>query len=256
MSKKNENPDLLLDYHLLSYDEIDSTSEEARRLAKNGGQHGAFVWAKSQTHGRGRYGRQWISEPGNLFVSILLTPNCEIEKATQLSFVAALAAQETISQIVPPGPSVTSKWPNDILVDGRKIAGILLESFQEDGKFWVVIGVGVNVDSSPEGTTFPATCLKEEGVEIVSAKIVLSRFIHQFVAQYNIWQQKGFAPIRRAWMKTAWNLGEPILAALPNEEIQGIFKEISTDGALIVMQNGKRRTVHAADVFPCEREIA
>ncbi len=251
MTKKASS--LLNDYHLLACEELDSTNEEAKRLAKGGGAHGAFIWAKKQSAGHGRYGRPWVSEEGNLFTSVLLAPECGMEKATQLSYVAGLAAHETISALLPEGVEASCKWPNDIVVNGHKLAGLLLESFQHDDKFWVVIGLGVNVESHPEGVNFPATSLRGEGVEIISAKIVLSRFIHQFIECYNLWERKGFAPIRRAWMKHAWRLGEPIRAVTAGEEVEGIFKDVDADGALVLQISArKKRLIHTADVFPAE----
>jgi BirA family biotin operon repressor/biotin-[acetyl-CoA-carboxylase] ligase len=247
---------LLSAYHLLSYDEIDSTNEEAKRLARGGGAHGAVIWAKQQTAGRGRYGRKWESAEGNLFVSILLSPDCDIQKMTQLSYVAGLAAHEAIAPLLPDGQGVFCKWPNDILVEDQKLAGILLESFQHDATQWVVLGFGVNVDSFPKDVMFPATSLTAQGVEIISAKIVLSRFIHHFIANYDLWEKKGFAPIRRNWLKCAWRLGQPIRACLPNEEVEGVFKDIDADGGLVLMtKDKKKRTIHTADVFASTTQL-
>lgn len=253
MTKQTLN--LLNDYHLLAYDTLDSTNDEAKRLAKNGAAHGAVVWAKKQTAGRGRYGRPWVSEEGNLFASMLLAPSCDAGALPQLSFVAGIAAQEALAPLLP-DKKVSCKWPNDILVDGKKFAGILLESFEYEGRRWVIIGFGVNVNSHPDEVMFPATSLCEEGVEIISAKIVLSRFIHHFIEWYNRWEKKGFASVRRAWMKCAWQLGQPMQAKLPNEEVEGIFREIDKTGALVLLTAPrKRRFIHAADVFPLEKPL-
>lgn len=251
-------PNLLNDYHLLSYDELDSTNEEARRLAEGGGAHGAVVWARRQTQGRGRMGREWISEEGNLFCSLLLAPGCDIQTASQLSFVAAVAAVETIGPILPDGGDLSCKWPNDILLNGKKLGGILLESFEtadmNPGKNgmvrWVVVGLGMNIDTCPADADFPATFIKEAGVEIVSAKIVLSRFIHHFITAYDLWSKKGFAPIRKAWMEHAWRLGEEMTVRLPGETLKGTFEEIDNTGRLVLkVAKGKKVTVSAGDVF-------
>lgn len=253
---KQPTSNLLSSYHLLSYDTIDSTNEEAKRLARGGGAHGAVVWAKRQMAGRGRYSRVWESMEGNLFCSILLAPPCGIEQMTQLSYVAGLAAYEAIAPLLPDAQAVFCKWPNDILVEDKKLAGILLESFQHDGTQWVVLGLGVNVNAHPQEVMFPATSLTEQGVEIISAKIVLSRFIHHFIANYDVWEKRGFAPIRRSWLKCAWRLGAPIRAALPHEEVEGIFKDIDTTGGLVIqMADRKKRIIHTADVFACETHL-
>jgi len=251
-------PNLLNDYHLLSYDELDSTNEEARRIAEGGGSHGAVIWAKQQTQGRGRMGRLWVSSEGNLFCSILLAPGCEPATAAQLSFVAAVAVIETLKSILPENDDIYCKWPNDILLDGKKIGGILLESFetadinpaQNKMVRWVVVGVGINVDSCPVHTDIPATYLKTAGVEIISAKIVLSRFIHQFITQYDIWAKRGFAPIRRQWLKHAFRLGEHIEVRLPKDTYHGIFEGIDSKGQLLIQpKEGKVIKVGAGDVF-------
>src|SRR5271154_795990 len=124
--KPKTNSNLLNDYHLLSFDALDSTNEEARRLANGGGCHGAVIWAKRQTEGKGRLGRVWISSEGNLFVSVLLQPDKPLKEFSQLSFVTAVAALEALEALIPEGRKLTCKWPNDILIDGRKLGGILL----------------------------------------------------------------------------------------------------------------------------------
>ena len=249
---------LLNDYHLLSYDELDSTNEEARRLAEGGGSHGAVLWAKSQTAGRGRMGRLWVSAEGNLFCSILLQPGCAQATAAQLSFVAAVAAAETLESLIPDSDEIQCKWPNDILLGSKKIGGILLESFETPDIAnaspkmvrWVVVGVGINVDSCPVNTDIPATYLKEAGVEIISAKIVLSRFIHHFITEYDIWAKKGFAPIRKKWLDYAFRIGKPIEVRLPKETHTGIFEGIDTNGQLLLKSRGnKRMSISAGDVF-------
>jgi len=251
-------PNLLNDYHLLSYDELDSTNEEARRLAEGGGAHGAVLWAKRQTAGRGRMGRLWVSAEGNLFCSILLTPNCDPQTAAQLSFVTAVAMIETLKPIVSEDSEIACKWPNDILLNGKKVGGILLESFetadmapgQNKMLRWVVVGVGINIDSCPENTDIPATFLKEAGVEIISAKIVLSRFIHHFITEYDLWAKKGFAPIRKRWMEYAFREGKPIEVRLPKETHIGVFEGIDTSGQLMLkLKTGKRMAISAGDVF-------
>lgn len=167
-------------------------------MPKAAGYHGAVIWAKRQTEGRGRMGRNWISPEGNLFVSILLQPEKPQTELCQLSFVAAVAAIEALQPLLESDKRLQCKWPNDVLLNDKKAWRHLLENFQVgDGKPWVVVGVGINVDSYPPRNRIPATCLKDAGVELVSAKIILSRFVHHFIGRYNEWNSKGFAPIRK-----------------------------------------------------------
>ncbi len=253
MGKEAEKT-LLHDYHLLSYDALDSTNAEARRLAGGGASHGAVIWAKRQSAGRGRMGREWVSAEGNLFVTVLLAPQAPLAECAQLSFVAALAVAETLEGILPNPETIRCKWPNDVLVEGKKISGILLESFTTkelmSNRQWIAVGVGINVDNYPEHVMFPATCLREEGVELISAKIVLSRFIHHFIHCYDQWEAEGFAPIERAWKKRAYNLNKPVEVIVGDDQLHGTFVGINAHGHLLLRDKKKAITpISAGDVF-------
>jgi BirA family biotin operon repressor/biotin-[acetyl-CoA-carboxylase] ligase len=245
---------LLDDYHLLSYDALDSTNAEAKRLAGGGASHGAVIWAKRQTAGRGRMGREWVSAEGNLYVTVLLSPTVALERCAQLSFVAALAVAETLEGIVPDPAAIRCKWPNDVLANGKKISGILLESFTTkelvSERQWIAVGVGINVDNFPEHVMFPATCLREEGVELISAKIVLSRFIHHFIHRYDAWASKGFPAIERDWTTRAHHLNKPVEVIVGDARIEGIFTGIDAQGCMLLSDKKKATQVVAAgDVF-------
>ena len=241
---------LLNDYHLLSYDVLDSTNEEAKRLAGGGGAHGAVIWAKRQTNGRGRMGRTWISAEGNLFVSILIEPPVALDKCSQLSFVTSVAVAETLEAIVSDPKDIACKWPNDVLCAGKKIGGILLESFQSGGRNWLAVGVSINIDTFPEHVMFPATCLRDAGVELISAKIVLSRFIHHFIARYDEWANKGFGALEKAWTARAYHLGKPIEVVVGDTQHEGTYEGIDKEGRLMLKDSkGKVMGITAGDVF-------
>ncbi len=252
---------LLESYHLLSYESLDSTNEEAKRLAIGGGGHGAVIWAKRQDAGKGRMGRQWISHDGNLFVSLLLCPTAAQADWPQLSFAAVLAAADAVQPLLPQEEDLKVKWPNDLMLNGKKLGGILLEAFTtpaKDGqpaKSWIVVGVGINIENCPHASEIAegemlATHLKAAGVEIVSAKIVLSRFIHHFMQRYDAWCTKGFKPIRADWLKLAHPKGTPMRARLMNETITGIFQGLDETGACrLKPEEGKERLITAGDVF-------
>lgn len=260
MAKPAENT-LLNDYHLLTYDVLDSTNAEARRLAGGGASHGAVIWAKRQTAGRGRMGREWVSAEGNLFVTILLNPQVGMAECSQLSFVASLAVAETLTAIVPEPEQIRCKWPNDVLAKGKKISGVLLESFHVEGKGaqpWVAVGIGVNVDTYPEHVIFPATSLREAGVELISAKIVLSRLVHNFIHQYDLWAQKGFAATEKAWLKRAYHMDGAIEVMVGDETFAGTFAGINAEGHLLLREAGKKSLtpIAAGDVFYKEKARA
>ena len=239
-------------FQLFSYDNVDSTNEEAKRLAKKGIPDGAIVWAKEQSSGIGRRGRKWVSAKGNLFFSILLRPNCSVPEAMQLSFVTSLSIMEIIDDVLPESVNVNCKWPNDILVENRKISGILLESQSKPkGDIdWIVIGVGLNIKSFPKDLEFPATALIREGAkDYMCAGIMLELFSHHFLSIYKTWEKFGFETIRIAWLsRVAW-LGKKISVRLEQETLKGEFKNLDKDGALILLQNGVERRITAGDVF-------
>jgi BirA family biotin operon repressor/biotin-[acetyl-CoA-carboxylase] ligase len=248
---------LLNDYHLLTYDALDSTNSEARRLAGGGASHGAVIWARKQTAGRGRMGREWVSADGNLFVTVLLSPPAELRLCSQLSFVAALAVADTLEGILPAPADIACKWPNDVLVAGKKIAGILLESFTTkelvSERQWIAVGVGINVDSAPEHVLFPATCLRESGVELISAKIVLSRFVHHFISRYDQWESAGFPPLRKAWQGKAYQINRPVEVIVGEDRLQGVFAGIDEEGRLLLRNQQKQtQAIVAGDVFYAE----
>jgi BirA family biotin operon repressor/biotin-[acetyl-CoA-carboxylase] ligase len=240
---------LVEDYHLLSYQEVDSTNEEAKRLAVGGASHGAFIWAKKQTHGRGRAAREWVSREGNLFVSVLLSPDIDLKHYQEVSFVAALAVKEMLQPIVGSNYEISLKWPNDVLLNGKKVAGVLLETVLIAKKNWLIVGVGLNVDSHPKDVRYPATCLTEAGVQIISAKIALSRFIHHFVGRYDMWMKEGFSPVRAAWCEAGFRFGKSVTMEAGDEVINGVFADISPEGFMIVKTaKGDMRIIQAGEM--------
>ena len=150
---------LIPGYHLSVLQTADSTNSECRRLAENGGADGTIIQALSQSSGRGRRGRTWTSPEGNLYFSMIVRPECTVGKGLGLSFVTAVAMCNALGSIVAPMTEVLVKWPNDILLNHRKVCGFLLESHSDDkGNLkWIIIGCGVNVKSFPQNVEFPAT---------------------------------------------------------------------------------------------------
>jgi BirA family biotin operon repressor/biotin-[acetyl-CoA-carboxylase] ligase len=238
-------------YRLISLDSVGSTNDEARRLAAAGAEDGTLVWAREQSSGRGRRGRVWASPAGNLYLSLVLRPDCAPGEAAQLSFVAALAVGATCGGLVPPLVDLHYKWPNDVLLGGRKVSGILLESESDPaGRLaWLVLGVGINVAGAPEGTEFPATSLRDEGAGDLPVEPVLEAFARHFLAWTDRWLADGFAPVRAGWKRRAWRLGEEIRARLSNEELRGRFDDLDETGALVLETAAGRRRVTAGEVF-------
>lgn len=242
-------------YRLLSYDRLASTNDEAKRLARGGAEAGTVIWAREQHAGHGRRGRPWIGLAGNLFVSFILRPDCPPTQGSQLGFVAALALGEAVGASAPNGAELSCKWPNDVLLNGRKFAGILLESEARasDTLDWLILGVGVNVVQHPAVADYPTTSLRDEGCRIAEAGAMLEAFARCFSVWYERWRDEGFAPISAAWLRRATGIGGPVTVRLDHEVIEGLFLGLEPDGALALQTTAGPRRVAAGDVFPVSR---
>jgi BirA family biotin operon repressor/biotin-[acetyl-CoA-carboxylase] ligase len=250
---RNRDPRLPPAYRLVALEEIDSTNSEAKRLAEAGAEDGTLVWARSQTGGYGRQGRTWSSASGNLFLSLIVRPDCPLATAAQFSFIAAVALGDAFGSVAPPMIEVTYKWPNDVLLNGRKAAGILLESKgnAQQNLEWLVIGIGANITSFPTETRLPATSLHFEGCPTsVSAVDLLEAFGRHMLSWINIWLDDGFGPVRHAWLRHAQGLKEQIEVRLPSETLHGIFADLDADGTLLLqLPDGSERRIAAGDVY-------
>jgi BirA family biotin operon repressor/biotin-[acetyl-CoA-carboxylase] ligase len=245
-------PSLPLPFRVAAYETIGSTNDEAKRLARDGAAEGLIVWAQQQQSGRGRRGRAWVSPPGNLYISLVLRPRCRAAVAAQLGFVAALGLGEALGEPAPGSIDLRYKWPNDLLANGKKLAGILLETemVAGDQPDFVVMGVGVNLASSPRDVTYPATSLAEEGMTAIAPQTALTGFVRHFAPWLARWREEGFVPIRTAWLARAKGLGEAVQVRLERGTLDGRFLDLDGDGALLLgMPDGSRR-IAAGEIFP------
>jgi BirA family transcriptional regulator, biotin operon repressor / biotin---[acetyl-CoA-carboxylase] ligase len=244
-------PTLPSGYRLVCYDRVGSTNDEAKRLVRDGAAEGTVVWAREQTAGRGRLGHVWASPPGNLYLSLILRPDCPPRCAAQLGFVAALAVGNALGALLPALERLSYKWPNDVLVNGRKIAGILLESemTKPDELAFLIIGVGINLASSPRLAEYPATSVNEESLGEVGSAAMLEEFCRHFYFWEKLWSEKGFAPIRAAWLAHAASHRELIRVRLNTGTLYGRFLDIDDLGALLLEDAGEQRRISAGEVF-------
>lgn len=209
---------------------------------------GHWIIADRQTAGRGRRGRAWSDGAGNLMASVLVRAEGAVQ---QLSFVAALALYDALSASGGqgsriPGPRLSLKWPNDVLLDGVKMSGILLERAGDA----VIIGFGVNIVSHPEGTERPATSLAVASWPSIAPVDLLAQLMPAFAAARVIWATTGFDAIRHRWLAHAAGIGERIAARLGTETLEGCFEGLAGDGALeLRLDDGSLRPVHAGEVF-------
>ncbi len=229
----------------IDLDTVDSTNEDAFRRLAAGEATPLWITARRQSAGRGRSGRPWVSPVGNLHVSLALRVDLAPEARAKVGFVAGLALVEALEQVS--DARFRLKWPNDVLVDGAKIAGLLLEARSADA---IVIGWGVNVASAPTGTETPATSLSALGAEPAFETIV-AELIRSFEGWWALFDHgAGFHDLRRAWLDWAHGVGGPIRVRQMSGERHGTFEGLDAEGRLVLRDaDGGMTLVSAGDVF-------
>lgn len=239
------------------FGEIDSTNTQARLFADQGAAQGEIVIAESQTRGRGRLDRRWESPPfTNLYFSIILRPNLSPKNAAQITLVAAVALADTLGSFLP--CSACIKWPNDILVSGKKLAGILTEAAcMRERIEYVILGIGVNVnfraEAMPEDLRQRATSMADLMTKNVSRESVLARLIQDLDRCYGELEETGFEALRPRWEALFCLRGRRVRVELGGEALTGRAVGIDPEGALVVEdQRGRLHRVIAGDVIPLE----
>lgn len=250
-------------YRLFAFDEIGSTSSAAAEAAARGDIGEVWFSSLKQTAGRGRRGRAWETPSGNLAASLMIVPDCDPAVAATLGFVAGVALNRALAETLPrsllshgidgadgPGHRIALKWPNDVLADGAKLAGILLEAQKlPDGRHAVVIGFGVNIVSAPEGLPYPATSLRAFGSDI-SAEAIFTALSDEWIIAYELWDSgRNVADILRLWRHAAAGIGAEVAVNRDGGVVRGVFESIDDSGRLIVRSNDNSRiAITAGDV--------
>lgn len=253
----------MIDFHLpwqdqfsyLHFDILDSTNNEAKRIANNERQGNFLIVADEQTAGRGRVSRTWHSPKGNLYFSLLLKQKLPLLQAAQLVFLSAIAMGETLELALNKnGPiNLSYKWPNDILVNQAKLGGILLETnVCSDSPIceWLVIGIGINLAHHPEleELAYKATSAYALGYKTRPDEI-LDNFMRNFISCYRLWAVKGFMPIRELWLNKAYKLGQTITVKQNTKESTGVFEGLDEHGNLLLSLNGKNNTIPSGEII-------
>ena len=238
----------------LILEDTDSTNAEARRMAERGETGPLWIVARRQSAGRGRRGRAWSSETGNLAATLLTVVHRPPAEAAQLTFVAALAAADLLDAYAPPA-LVSIKWPNDVMLDGKKASGILLESgAQDSGGLWLAVGIGVNLAHAPGDTERPATALADHLRGDVAAAPTIEQAAETLAEAFAVWMDRwmtlGFQPVLDAWAARTPGLDGPCTARLGHETVSGRAEGVEADGALrLRLPSGDLRRISAGDVF-------
>jgi BirA family biotin operon repressor/biotin-[acetyl-CoA-carboxylase] ligase len=239
----------------LAYAELDSTNSALKRLVEQGAEvaEGLLVWAHQQTAGRGRSGRSWVSPPGNVYASYLVEAPIDQAAAPEAGFVAARAVVDAILELPRHNtapPQVSCKWPNDVLIEGQKVCGILPEiATGPDGRRWIVLGIGIDIEPvAVDNPTYPVTALKLHHIDSTPAHAltVLSRSLERWLG---LWRTQGFTAIRSAWLACGPVFGAPISVDPGRGRMSGTFAGLDEDGALLLDTAGGRQRIVAGDVL-------
>lgn len=248
--------DCLIGCRLVSVATTVSTNSDAFRLAENGAQEGTVVLADCQSGGKGRLGRRWESPAGvNLYCSVILRPDLLPYEASQLTFLSAVAVANAIEGVSGLSPAI--KWPNDLLLHGRKVAGLLNEmSAETDRVGFVILGIGVNLNMAkaqfPQDLRFPATSLMLETGSPVSRTAFAVRLFRELAAGYERFRQDGFAAVREEWSRRCNAFGREVSVDMGNSTLRGPFAGIDQDGALLLRRpDGTTERILSGDVTVC-----
>ncbi len=241
----------MIAFDIRFHDSLGSTQDEARRLVQAGAAHGTVVTAREQTAGRGRHGRQWASPPGNVYLSILLRLDLPPSRVADLGFVAALAVADAVNAFLPDHAAL--KWPNDVLVDGAKISGILIEQVESVA----IVGIGLNVLDVPKQTPYPVTSLatltrradaRRRLPQAGEVEVARELLLDAFARWLDVWQSSGFEPVRAEWLLRAHPLGTKLHVSTSAEAIEGCFGGLDDDGALLLHTAQGLRRLLVGDV--------
>lgn len=232
---------------ILFFEEVDSTNNKAKQIALEE-KEGTVVISEMQTSGRGRRGREWHSPKGGIYVSFILKPNMSPEKAPQITLVSSLALVEALNSMFQK-LNAKIKWPNDVLISGKKISGILTELSSDMEKInYIVVGVGVNISTGINNLPENATSLKLELNEEISVKLFLKSFLEHYDSIYQEYLTGGIDQIIKRWKNNSDTLGKKVKIIGINETYEGLAKDIDENGALILQTKDKEIKVYSGDV--------
>lgn len=231
------------EWKYFEFKEVGSTNDKIREYCQSEGQC-VVVRADTQTAGRGRWGRSWQSAAGNLFFSAAF--EFDIKEAGKLAFICSLSLLQALKKIAP-SADILLKWPNDVLLNGAKVSGILLEKGEGN---YIIAGIGVNVAVAPkvENAVYKITSLADAAIKTTAPELMLL-FMESFSQNLSLLQTKGFAVLRTEWLKYAKNLGKKIIVRQNGKEWKGVFAGIDEDAVLLMQTPAGVRKILAGDVF-------
>ncbi len=249
----NDPPNLPSLYELIELQSADSALKEARRHAENGAEEGTLIWAHEQTDAHTRLNHTWHSPPGNLYCAVVLQPDFSPQQALEINYVTALSIGTALGSMMSPMVTLRYRWPNDIILNGDKAAGIFIDAPTaiDDYWPWMVIGVSVNVNSYPNDPNPGAVSVHEaQGNPEISVVDVLEEFSKQFLHWINRWAEHGFDPLLRNWRQRVNGIDEHVSIKLKNETASGILASIEPNGAAaITLTDGNIRQISLSEFY-------
>lgn len=240
-----------MQFRLECHEVLESTSSLVKQRAEDGAAEGLAIQALRQSAGRGRQGRGWESPAGNLYISVLLRPAVPLRDAPQWSFVAAVALAETLNALLPEAATLKLKWPNDLLLQGAKAAGILVETgiAPSHALDWICIGIGVNIMSKPNLPDRPTACLAEYSAAPPTPEGLAQSLLVSLAHWHGVRLQHGFAPIREAWLRHAPAMGAPISLKRDGALLEGAFAGLSPEGGLLLAKGREVQLILAGEII-------
>ena len=234
-------------FRVWHHDKVGSTNDIARSMAAVGAPHATVIHADEQNAGRGRRSHTWFSPLGNLYLSVLLRTGQALHRNIELSFLTALAVADTVEQLLPHTNKALLKWPNDILVHGAKISGVLLEQADDV----TIIGIGLNISQAPANTAYKTTTIVANGgtASVTAAREIL---LHSLDLHLATWREAGFPPVRDQWLSRSYSIGTVLQVNQQGETISGAFGGLDRGGALLLDTALGRRRIFAGDIAPVE----
>jgi BirA family biotin operon repressor/biotin-[acetyl-CoA-carboxylase] ligase len=238
-------------FRLECHEVLESTSTLLKQRAEAGAAEGLAILARRQSAGRGRQGRGWDSPAGNLYLSVLLRPDVPLREAPQWSFVAAVALAETLKPLLPKAAQPALKWPNDLLLDGAKTAGILVETgaAASHALDWLCIGIGVNVVTKPSLPDRATACLGEYLPEPPAPQALAAALLHSLAQWHETRLAQGFTPIRDAWLRHGPAIGAAVSVKRDGALIEGSFAGLSPEGALKLAKGREVQLILAGEII-------
>lgn len=246
---------MAIDWIIETHESVKSTQDIIKDMGRVHEPEGKVIHAFEQTRGQGRHGRPWISEKGNLYLSLLLRPDCKASRVTQFSLVTAVAVANTIQTYLKEPERLTLKWPNDVMIDGEKCAGILLETDlnENGGVKWLAIGIGINISNPPLGMGVGVQSFSEQIIDLIAFR---NLFLKNMSKAYEEWNTQDFDKVRKKWLEKAHPKNTPVEVKIGVQIERGYFHDLDAAGNMILRDNEYRlKTVSAGEIHFLDKNI-